>query len=197
MKQFVETIKIKDGKVLNLLCHQERMNRTIAHFFPTNEYPLLSSILHPTPDMTFHKARVVYGEHGIEDIQYSPYAMRAIHSLKLIIDDTIDYTYKSTDRSALNRLVAQKGECDDILIVKDGLLTDTSFTNIALWDGSHWLTPRTPLLKGTKRALLLNKGTIREVDLTIDDLCRCKRISLINAMIDLGEIELESSAIFQ
>ncbi len=197
MKQFVETIKIKNGKVLNLCYHQERMNRTVARFFPTNEYPLLSSILHPTPNMVFHKARVVYGEHGIEDVQYSPYSMRSIHSLKLVIDNAIDYTYKSTDRNALNQLVAQKGECDDILIVKNGLLTDTSFTNIALWNGSHWLTPRTPLLKGTKRAMLLNEGNIREADLTIDDLCQCKRISLINAMIDLGEIELENNAIFQ
>lgn len=197
MKQFVETIKIKDGKVLNLCYHQERMNRTVAHFFPTIEYPLLGSILHPTPHMFFHKARVVYGEHGIEDVQYSPYTMRSIHSLKLVIDNDIDYTYKSTDRNALNQLVAQKGDCDDILIVKNGLLTDTSFTNIALWDGSHWLTPRTPLLKGTKRAMLLHEGTIREADLTTDNLSRCKRICLINAMIDLGEMELGSNAIFK
>ena len=195
MKQFVETIKIKDGKVLNLNRHQERMEKTITHFFPDNKYPLLKSILHPMPCMTFHKARVVYGEHGIEDVQYSPYTIRAIHSLKLVIDDDIDYTYKSTDRSALNRLVEQKGECDDILIVKYGLLTDTSFTNIAFWDGSQWLTPQFPLLKGTKRALLLDKGILRETDLTIKDLKRCKKICLINAMIDLGEIELDCNII--
>lgn len=33
-QQFVETIKIKDGKVVNLSCHQVRMERTINHFFP-------------------------------------------------------------------------------------------------------------------------------------------------------------------
>lgn len=33
----------------------------------------------------------------------------------------IDYSYKSTDRTELNRLTAQKGDCDDIVIVKNGL----------------------------------------------------------------------------
>ena len=33
MQQFVETIKIKDGKALNLSFHQSRMCRTMRHFF--------------------------------------------------------------------------------------------------------------------------------------------------------------------
>ena len=29
-QQFVETIKIKDGKAMNLSCHQARMERTVS-----------------------------------------------------------------------------------------------------------------------------------------------------------------------
>ena len=36
MQQFVETIKVKNGKALALAYHQARMERTIAHFFLTS-----------------------------------------------------------------------------------------------------------------------------------------------------------------
>ena len=100
------------------------------------------------------------------------------------------YGYKSTDRSRLNALVAQKGNCDDIIIVKHGLLTDTSFTNLAIFDGKHWVTPRHPLLPGTKRAALLDKGMIQKADITLEDLRNTNKVSLFNAMIDFGEIEI-------
>ena len=87
--------------------------------------------------------------------------MRSIRTLKLVTANHIDYRYKSTDRSELNRLTAQKGNCDDIVIVKNGFITDTSFTNLALFDGHQWLTPAHPLLAGTQRALLLEQGKIK------------------------------------
>ena len=140
--------------------------------------------------MDFYKARVVYGEQGIETVEYTPYSMREIHSLQVVEDDTIEYGYKSTDRSCLNALVAQKGSCDEIIIVKNGLLTDTSFTNLAVYDGKHWLTPKHPLLPGTKRAALLDKGVIQEADITLEDLRNATKVRLFNAMIEFGEMEI-------
>lgn len=140
--------------------------------------------------MDFYKARVVYGEQGIEAVEYAPYSMRNINSLQVVEDDMIVYDYKSTDRSHINALVAQKGECDEIIIVKHGLLTDTSFTNLAIFDGKQWITPRHPLLPGTKRAALLDKGIIREADITLEDLRNANKISLFNAMVEFGEMEI-------
>ena len=125
---------------MNLSCHQARMERTVSHFFKGQAVPNLNDILSPTADMHFYKARVVYGKGGIEDVQYAPYTMRTIKSLKVVRDDTVDYSFKSTDRTFLNRLVSMKGDCDEIIIVKNGLVTDTSFTNIAVYDGDVWLT---------------------------------------------------------
>ena len=136
------------------------------------------------------KARVVYGEKGIEDVSYSPYTVRHVHSLALIQADHIDYTYKSAGREPLNRLFALRGACDDILIVKQGLLTDTSIANIALSDGTHWYTPAHPLLKGTKRAALLEEGILQEKDIRPEDLPSFSTVRLFNAMIDWGELEL-------
>ena len=87
--------------------------------------------------------------------------MRPVHSLQLVYSDDIDYTYKSTDREALNRLFACRGERDDILIVRRGLLTDTSIANIALFDGKDWFTPKLPLLRGTCRTALIDNGIIK------------------------------------
>lgn len=90
----------------------------------------------------------------------------------------------------LNRLFSERGTCDDILIVKHGLLTDTSIANIALFDGTHWYTPRQPLLKGTKRAFLLDEGILMEKELRCEDLPAFSTIRLFNAMIEWGEMEL-------
>ena len=190
MQQFVETIKIEDGKALNLNFHQARMESTMRHFFADAPVPALADVLSPTPDMQFYKARVVYGGQGVEDVQYAPYKMREIRSLKLVEDNEIDYSFKSTDRACLNRLTAQKGDCDEVLIVKNGLLTDTSFTNVAVFDGERWLTPKHPLLMGTKRASLIERQVIKEADISVETLMNAQKVSLINAMIDLGEIEI-------
>lgn len=107
----------------------------------------------------------------------------------------IDYACKSTDRSALNRLFARRGVYDDILIVRRHLLTDTSIANIALFDGSHWHTPQHPLLKGTKRAELLDKGILTEKDIRTEELPAYSTVRLFNAMIDWGEVELPADCL--
>lgn len=197
-QQFVETIKISNGKAANLPYHQARMERTIRHFFPQlalNAMPRLQDLITPKDSMSLFKARVVYGAHGVELVEYAPYSMRQISTLKIVHDDTISYSYKCTDRSVLNALTAQKADCDEIIIVKNNLITDTSFTNLAIFDGNSWLTPKHPLLHGTRRAILLDNGLIMEADITVDDLMKAKRIRLFNAMIDFGEREIEPSGI--
>lgn len=197
-QQFVETIKIANGKPSNLPYHQARMERTIRHFFPNlalNTMPSLPDLITPNENIELVKARVVYGADGVELIEYAPYSMRPVRSLQVVYDNTISYSYKSCDRSQLNALAAKKGDCDEIIIVKNNLVTDTSFTNLAIFDGNCWLTPRQPLLLGTRRASLLDQGLIKEADITVDDLKRAERIRLFNAMIDFGEREVEAKNI--
>ena len=195
--QFVETLKIENGKLLAADRHQERMELTIRHFFPSqaSSVPLLERIVAGNGCKGVCKARVVYGEHGVEKVEYAPYQMRRIGSLQVVVDDGIRYDFKSADRNPLNALLAKRGECDDIIIIKQGLVRDTSFTNLAVYDGSRWTTPRHPLLAGTKRAVLVEKGLVDEADLTADDLKKALKVRLFNAMIDFGEIEVDGSEI--
>ena len=98
----------------------------------------------------------------------------------------------------MEALSARKGSCDDILIVKNGLVTDTSFSNVAFLDGSRWLTPEHPLLEGTKRAKLLEAGILAEADIRPEEIYRFKKVRLINAMMDWEDsYEIDAGKIFE
>ena len=140
-------------------------------------------------DDSRHKCRVVYGE-NILHIEYQRYLPRPIHSLMLVRGDSIEYSYKYENRAALDSHIEMRGDCDDVLIVRNGRLTDTSYANIALFDGCRWVTPSTFLLSGTMRRSLIDRGMITIADIGIEDLHRYKKLCLINAMLDLGEIEI-------
>jgi 4-amino-4-deoxychorismate lyase len=94
----------------------------------------------------------------------------------------IVYDYKFTNRDSINELFKQKGTCDDILIVKDGLVTDTSFANIAFFDGMNWLTPEKPLLQGTCRERLISEHQIFPKMITVDKIFEYKYFTIFNAM---------------
>jgi 4-amino-4-deoxychorismate lyase len=189
MCQFIESIKIVDGSPINLNYHNERLNRTRRHFWKSKAIKLREYV-NPQKRQGIYKARVVYGENGIEQIAYIPYKMRKICDLRIITTAIVNYPYKSVDRSGITKLLEDKGHSDDILIIKNGLISDTSFTNVALYDGETWYTPKHPLLKGTKRAYLIDKNIISEKDIHMEELFNYKAIRLFNAMIEFGDIEI-------
>ena len=138
------------------------------------------------------KCRIVYGR-NLQGITVEPYRLREVKSLKLVDGKDIDYSFKSTDRTPLAQLFAQRGEADDVLIVKDGMLTDTSIGNIALLINGQWLTTTSPLLEGTRRAALLKEEVVAEAALTTSDLERAESVMVFNAMIPWGRIEVNPS----
>ncbi|MCM1311564.1 MAG: aminotransferase class IV family protein [Bacteroides sp.] len=196
MCQFIETIRIEHGQANNLCYHERRLNNTLSHFFGTGSNIQLKDYLLLTPDMHETKCRIIYGEKGISDVSYSRYTPRPVRSLRMVCADNIDYAYKSADRSAINQLFGLRGEQDDILIVRQGLLTDTSIANIALYDGSYWHTPCHPLLKGTRRESLIDRGILKETDITPEMMNMFSRIRLFNAMIDWDAQELPIESVW-
>lgn len=198
---FIETIRVENGTVYNLDYHTERLNRTRAAFWKgcapldLREFVSLDSLRSPQSLAGIHKCRVLYGRE-IEEITYAPYQMREVSSLRLIAADGVDYTYKSANRDELNALYARRGVADDVLIVKDGFLTDTSIANVALYDEKMkmWCTPSRPLLRGTKRAELIDKKIIVKRDIPQVHLGEYSKIMLFNAMVDWGRIVLPIDA---
>lgn len=198
MCQFIETIRETDGVPEALPFHQERMERTMRQFFPSTKVPNLADVLKLRLQAKgVCKCRVVYGARGIETVERQPYTVRQVRTLRLICDDAISYEYKSADRTLLNRLAALRAGCDDVIIVRHGLLTDTSYSNIALSDGTHWFTPRLPLLCGTMRQRLIEANLLTERDIRPEDLPHYQTLSLINAMLDLGRVVVGTDKIFR
>jgi 4-amino-4-deoxychorismate lyase len=178
---FIETMRIEDGRIANQERHVDRMRRTIAEVYDTTAPELPE--LHIPDDSK--KCRVVYGR-KIESVEFSDYVPRCIRSLKLVeINGAIDYHLKYADRTALTALAAMKGDCDEVLMMRDGFITDTTFSNVVLTDGRRFVTPSTYLLSGTMRAALLDSGAISEAPITVADLERYTHIALINAMLPL------------
>lgn len=183
MSQFIETIKLLDGKLQNLPYHQMRLEKTRLQVLGLKKHPHLEEVIRIPGGLEqgLFKCRVTYGN-IIDLIEFEPYARRVVKSLKLIESNIVEYGYKYLDRTALDALYLQRGSCDDILIVKQGSISDSYYANVIFWDGSRWFTPDTPLLQGTMRAFLLADGTLTSCRITPDDLGKFKQARLINAM---------------
>jgi len=72
---------------------------------------------------------------------------------------------------------------DEIIIEKDGYLTDSSIANIAFFDGIDWITPKKPLLNGTTRERLLDMKFLRTADIKSSDIKSFSGFALMNTMI--------------
>jgi len=191
MCHLFEVVKVFQKNFFNLDYHSYRFNHTREYLFNQDPVDLKDIIsIPPEIDNGLYKCRIIYAQ-KIEKIEFIPYKKRKINSLRFIENDEIDYEYKYLNKECLEKMFLQKGKADDILIIKNKLLTDTSFSNIALFDGIKWFTPTLPLLKGTKIQSLLDRKEIFEDEIKISELKLFKKVALINAMLDIGEIEFD------
>ena len=183
--EFLETIKIVDAKPMHLEYHQKRYEDVLNNFGVT-KYEKLKRHIDP-PKKGLFRCRLIYTPTSIEKVEYIPYNKKNIAKLKLVYDNDIEYSFKYTDRSSIDMLYEKRKDADDILIIKNGLITDTSIANIAFYD-TVWKTPSKPLLKGTTRHRLLHTEEIFETDIKVEDLPNFSKVALLNAMIDFDII---------
>jgi 4-amino-4-deoxychorismate lyase len=176
----LETIKIEDGNIKNISYHQNRFDKSRRELFnSTHKIDLLSLI--KTPPKALFRCRILYDE-SVKSIEYIPYKERKIEKLK-IVPSNIEYNYKYANRDELNSLLEGWGEYDEIIIEKNGYLTDTTISNIAFYTNGKWFTPTTPLLKGTMRAKLLDDGFLHKKEIKKEDLKNYSQMALMNSMI--------------
>lgn len=190
MCRLIESIKIENRRLVNIEWHNKRFNEARSELFGINTPINLQQVI-TIPDTlsnAVYKCRLLYKK-DIEEIEFQLYTIRPVKSLKLVDGDNIDYHLKYENRSVLTELMGQKGEADDILIVKNGCITDTSYSNIAFFEGKQWFTPDTYLLNGTQRQRLLAEGILQERNITISDLQNFTLVKPINAMLDFEGTE--------
>jgi 4-amino-4-deoxychorismate lyase len=180
-----ESVCVQHGVVLNVEYPLRRFEEAHQKFYGKKPvFGLFEDIRIPVNHKKGRfKLRISYNQNGKEYV-LRPYEEQRINRLKLVHDNSVDYDLKFEDRSELNALFNKRMECDDILIVKNGWLTDSSYANIILWDGKSWYTPKTCLLKGTKRMELLEHKKIQKASIPVSDLNVFKGFQLINAMLN-------------
>ena len=186
MSKYLETIKALDGEIFHLKYHQKRYEEVLKTL-GIKEIKNLGEYLNP-PKWGLYRCRLVYSKESI-DVTYHEYKKREINSFKLIFDNEIEYSLKSTNREKIDSLFSQKGDADEILIIKNLLITDTSIANIAFFRDGIWFTPKNPLLRGTTRARLIDEGKLIESDIKIQELRSFSQVALLNAMIDFDILE--------
>jgi len=187
-----ETIRIESGLPKHLFWHECRMNRARLEIWKKKSPVSLSETIHVPEGFTTGLVRcnIYYGPE-IREIVFKKYEKRIIRSLKLVNGGDIDYHLKYGDRSILESLFALRGDCDEILIVKNGFITDTSVSNIIFKSGNLWVTPANPLLPGTCRERLLKEGKIFERRVRPVDLALYQGYKPINAMRYPEEMSLQ------
>jgi 4-amino-4-deoxychorismate lyase len=188
MCQLIESVKINNRQLYNIEAHNNRVSYSRRAIFALeNKLDLRDYIILPDNfDNRLYKCRVIYAEE-VQKVEFLPYKPKPVRTLRVVHNDFIQYQHKLLERSCIDDLLLG-ANADDILIVKQGYVTDVSYANIVFFDGKNWLTPDRPLLYGTKRQFLLEHGVIQSREILFKELKRFTQAALINAMLDIGDM---------
>ncbi len=205
MPLLVESLRADDGRFDDLTPHIRRMAGSGKALFGLEDGAGPGASLEKALERAAAsmgegrwKVRVLY-DTEIRRVEAAVYRPKLIKTAALVDGGSVRYPHKTADRPELDKLTrrAEDSGADAALIVSEGRITDFSYANAAFFDGSRWWTPTVPLLPGTRRARLLEAGLISTVDITPADLHKYISVSLINAMLELGEIMVDIDSINQ
>lgn len=188
----IETIRVTDGRYCNAPLHLQRMERSVRELFgcssPLTELPPVPARYYSAGEV---KCRILYGKE-IERLEFDIYRPRNVKTLRLVEGGDIDYHLKYANRSRLDALRALRGDCDDIVILRDGIVTDTSYSNLLFLSDKGIFTPSLPLLCGTMRQSLIESGAVKTLTITGEELLSgaydIHSVLMINAMLPPGAV---------
>lgn len=179
---------MEDQKIFLTELHQKRMNDTFSNFGKECKIDIKSLFLNLEHDEDgLYKFRIEYDLHNNYKTQILPYAISELDDFELIVDNDIDYSFKSADRTQLQKLKNDSGT-DEVIIVKENQITDTTYSNLLFLKDKTWFTPKTYLLNGVMRQSLLTSKKIKETEITLDNIKEYSHFQLINALNDFDEM---------
>lgn len=193
---WIESIRYENGAFYLVDYHERRILQTLESAGLVPEFQLgevLKAVQKPIEDGRY-KFRMVYNQR-ISDYSFSYYQFRPIRSLKLVRQDDMEYDTKMEDRSSIEGLLERRGECDDIVIVRKGMVTDASYANLVFRRGAEWFTPAQPLLHGVMRQFLLDREVVKEEVILADEIRSYEGCKLINAMMGMEMPEISAANI--
>ena len=188
MSQFIESIKIEDQEAFLLDLHQKRVNDTLSYFGNNSSIDLKKIIKDLDIDEDgFFKLRIVYDLNKNFKTQLIPYAVSEISTFQLIENNTFDYSFKFKDINELEKMKIH-AKAEEIIIVKNNHITDTSFSNLLFLKDKHWYTPSTYLLNGVQRQDLLKRKKIKETEITLNNIKEFTHFQIINTLNDFDDM---------
>lgn len=187
MSQFIESIKVEDQEIYLLEFHQKRVDQTFAHFGKEGTIDLAKVYKHLDHDEDgLFKLRLVYDLDKKVRTQMIPYAIPEIDDFQLVENNSYDYSFKFEDRKELEKM-KMKSKAEEIIIVKNNHITDTSYSNLLFLKGKDWFTPSTYLLNGVQRQNLLKHKKVKETEITLQNIKQFSHFQIINAMNNFDE----------
>ncbi len=187
MSQFIESIKVEDQEIYLLEFHQKRVDQTFAHFGKEGTIDLAKVYKHLDHDEDgLFKLRLVYDLDKKIRTQMIPYAIPEIDDFQLVENNSYDYSFKFEDRKELEKM-KMKSKAEEIIIVKNNHITDTSYSNLLFLKDKDWFTPSTYLLNGVQRQNLLKHKKVKETEITLQNIKQFSHFQIINAMNDFDE----------
>ena len=191
MSLLFETIRIENGILKYHEEHEKRMFKSRLALFGTKDsFSLNQSIPIPKEYRSgIVRCRIDYGI-KIESVTFADYRIKPLKKFQIVINEEIRYPFKFSDRSALENLLPEKTDADEIILVQNGLITDTSFSNLIFYDGLNWVTPSIPLFYGSCRSRLIKKKIIIERKISLVDIESFMGFKIINAMIYPEDTEM-------
>ncbi|WP_027378745.1 aminotransferase class IV [Chryseobacterium daeguense] len=187
MSQFIESIKVEDQEIYLLEFHQKRVDQTFAHFGKEGSIDLAKVYKHLEHDEDgLFKLRIVYDLDKKVRTQMIPYAIPEIHDFQLVENNNFDYSFKFEDRKELEKM-KMKSKAEEIIIIKNNHITDTSFSNLLFLKDKDWFTPNSYLLNGVQRQNLLKRKEIKETEITLQNIKQFSHFQIINALNDFDE----------
>ncbi|WP_457563908.1 aminotransferase class IV [Caminibacter pacificus] len=184
----IETMLVTNRNIQNFELHIDRVKRSCEYLKWKFDIQEWKSIKDKFPYNESIRLRVTYNQKGIRDLELFKIQKREFKTFKVVEID-FDYFLKKKKRKNFETLKKRYPKFDEFILIKNGLVTDTTISNLAFFTGNEWITPKFPLLKGTKREELLKKGLLKEENIKKSDLKYFKKIAMINAILGFFEID--------
>jgi para-aminobenzoate synthetase/4-amino-4-deoxychorismate lyase len=181
------------GGIRNLERHLERLGFSAGRLgFDLDEDAVQAALEEATVAAPGpRRVRLLLGRSGDVSVELGPVPERQRRPVRLALDlspvDSGDLLlfHKTTRREPYTERLARHAEADDVLLVnEDGLVTESTISNlVALIDGRWWTPPiELGCLPGVERGRLLDEGTIAERALGITDVRGASRLGLVSSL---------------
>jgi 4-amino-4-deoxychorismate lyase len=178
-----ESIRVNDGQVPLLDFHQKRIELSYSAVFKkVSTYNLKECIEPFLKKDGIQKCRFIYDDknYRVEIIDYQLIEPKRIGWLR--IDPNFNYSFKFFNRSFFNKINEVYSACDEIILIQNNEITDSTYCNIVIYINNEWILPKSYLLNGVERSRIISKYNFTVAPVSIDKFLLAKEYKLINSM---------------